>query len=475
MSDSVLDLHLHQAHQALQQGKVNTVELVEHALERAHEVRHYTNAFVQIHSFPAMARAQALKNQPVTTRLQGIPLAHKDCLAHAGQTMGVGSPLQRQPAHIDSTAISRLQEQGAIEIGTLHLSEVIAGPSGNNVFLGDCHNAWNAAYISGGSSSGSAVAVATGSVYAALGTDTGGSVRIPAALNGLFGVKPTFGRVSRYGAFPRSASSDVLGPLARSAKDCAIVLDTIAGPDPYDSDTMGIPKPDYVAGLEQAHEGSRLGVFQTGTDIDEDVQTCFEHLLSLASSKWGQLVNRHSDDWQQLYALGDVLSKVEAAQVHSASMADQPEQYSKGVFTRTEPGLLLPATRYIETQQLRPLLMQRFVQQAFAQVDVLLLPTLPICTPLIKDIDMEAQGQVHHLVPRLTRLTRPFSYLGLPVVSMPMGLDSRGMPVGVQLVGRPYAESRLLSVAHHLSLLLDWSFKPSQLMRQLKESAHASP
>ncbi len=474
MSDSILDLHLHQAHHAMLKGQCTALELTEHALERAHETRDYTNAYVQINSHAAIAKAQKLNDQPLNSLLQGIPVAHKDCLAHAGQAMGVGSLLPRQPEQTTATAISRLQEQGSIEIGTLHLSEVIAGPSGNNVFLGDCHNAWNAAYISGGSSSGSAVAVATGSVYAALGTDTGGSVRIPAALNGLFGVKPTFGRVSRYGAFPRSVSSDVLGPLARSAQDCAIILDAIAGPDPYDSDTMGIPKPAYLAGLEQAHEGSRLGIFQTGTQYDEDIHTCFEHLLKLASGKWGQLVTRQSDDWQQLYALGDVLSKVEAAQVHSASMADTPDHYSKGVFTRTEPGLLLPATRYIETQQLRPLVMQRFIQQAFAQVDVLLLPTLPICTPLIKDVNMEAQGQVHQLVPLLTRLTRPFSYLGLPVVSMPMGLDSRGMPVGVQLVGRPYAEARLLSVAHHLSRLLDWSFKPSQLMHQLKQGALAS-
>jgi aspartyl-tRNA(Asn)/glutamyl-tRNA(Gln) amidotransferase subunit A len=192
---------------------------------------------------------------------------------------------------------------------------------------------------------------------------------------------------------------------------------------------------------------------------------CFEKTVQMASRQWGGVVDRQFDDWGALYALGDMLSKVEAAQVHAATMASAPESHSKAIYTRTEPGLHLPAIRYMETLQLRPIMLQRFIDQAFADVDVLLLPTLPMPTPRIEDMDMEAGGNVHSLVPRLTCLTRPFSFLGLPALSMPMGLDARGLPMGVQLIGRPYSEARLLAIAHKLSMDVGWSFRPSELAR----------
>lgn len=459
-----LDLSLVEAAKALNDKKISALDLVQKALNRASKISPLTNAFLDIHSQHALNLAK--KVDKATQRqhlLEGIPLAHKDCFAHQNEVMSVGTTIYTQPATQTATVIDRLQKVGSIEIGRLHLSEVIAGPSGNNVQLGDCVNAWNPSYISGGSSSGSAVAVATGSVFASLGTDTGGSVRIPAAVNGLFGLKPSFGRVSRYGAFPRSVSSDSIGPLARTAQDCAVVMDIIAGADIKDTDTLGINKPNYLALLETAHIESRLGVFLPSDQIDTEVQDTFEHLLQVASKQWGPIAARQFDEWRNMYALGDTLSKIEAGQVHAARMAKNPTGYAKAIYTRTEPGLHLPAIRYIEAMQLRSVILNQFMKQAFEQVDVLLLPTLPMATPRISDMDMEAGNNVHNLVPRLTGLTRPFNFLGLPVLSMPMGLCKNGLPLGVQLIGKPYSEARLLSIAHRLSLALGWSFVPSDL------------
>lgn len=458
-----LDSSLSSILQSLQNKQITSVELVSLALERAQAITPKTNAYLEIHHETALLQAHHSDAYLGTGVLQGIPLAHKDCFAHQGQTMSVGTKIYTQPATSTATVIKRLHAAGSIEIGRLHLSEVVAGPSGNNVQLGDCLNAWNTNYISGGSSSGSAVAVATGSVFASLGTDTGGSIRIPAALNGLFGVKPSFGRVSRYGSFPRSFSSDSIGPLARTAKDCALIMQIIAGADQNDAETLGIAKPDYISALEQADRSLRLGVFVPADKIDDEVQVIFEQFIEMASRRFGLVPSRRFDEWRSMYALGDTLSKVEAAQVHASTMALHPEGYAKAIYTRTEPGLHLPAIRYIQAMQLRSVMLNRFIEQAFADVDVLLLPTLPMTTPLVADMDMEAGSNVYDLVPRLTGLTRPFNYLGLPVVSMPMGLDTKGMPLGVQLIGKPYSEARLLALAHRLSADMQWSFLPSTL------------
>ena len=458
-----LDWTLAQASQALAEGRSSAQALTEASLRRAQLVQARTNAFLKITADSAQSEARLSDEAPRRHVLQGIPMAHKDCFARAGERMTVGMRAERQPDRLTATVLARLQACAVVDIGRLHLSEAIAGPSGNNVQFGDCRNAWNLDYISGGSSSGSAVAVASGSVFAALGTDTGGSVRIPASLNGLFGLRPSFGRVSRYGAFPRSQSMDVIGPLARTAQDCALMLQVIAGPDAMDSATAGLAVPDYVGCLEGAAQGLRLGILQTDEALEANVEQGFEQFLGVASRRFGVMPERRFDDWPLLYALGDAYAKTEPAQVHAAAMSADPGSYAKAVYTRTEPGLHLPAVRYIQAEQLRPMMLRRFVEQAFCDVDVLILPTLPLAAPRIHDMNMEKGGSVHSLVPRLTCLTRPFGYLGLPVMSMPMGLDAQGLPMGVQLVGKPYAEARLLSLAHHLSLDLGWSFRPSML------------
>jgi aspartyl-tRNA(Asn)/glutamyl-tRNA(Gln) amidotransferase subunit A len=466
-AEAALDLPLAAAAALIREGALTSRALTEAAIRRARAVQPATNAFVAILADRARADAEARDAERRAGRirgpLHGIPLAHKDCLERAGEPMRVGSAVtDATPGARDATVLARLAAAGAVDLGRLHLNEMVAGPTGQNPTLGDCRNAWDTARVSGGSSSGSAVAVATGAAFGAMASDTGGSTRLPAAMNGLFGVKPTYGRVSRAGVFPRAFSLDCVGPIARTAEDCAILLDAIAGRDPADPGTLDAPVPDTAARLATAADGSRLAVLADERAQHPDIADAFATLRAAAAEAFGPVPERRFPLLGACYALGDVISKVEAATLHGTWLAERGALYSQAVFSRTEPGLHIPATRYLEALLLRARVLERFLSETMEGVDVLLCPTLPVPVPTRAEADMEAGGRVFSVVPELTRLTRPFSYLGLPVVTMPAGLDRNGMPIGVQLIGRPLGEARLLSLADRLARRIGWSFAPSR-------------
>jgi aspartyl-tRNA(Asn)/glutamyl-tRNA(Gln) amidotransferase subunit A len=298
-------------------------------------------------------------------------------------------------------------------------------------------------------------------VFGALGSDTGGSTRLPAAMNGLFGLKGTYGRVSRAGCFPRAFSLDCVGPIARTAEDCALLLGAIAGHDLRDPSTLDASVPDYAARLGTAADGSRLAVLQDEGEQHEDVAAALEALLRASADAFGAVQRRAFPALDTCYAMGDVISKVEAATLHGAWMAEHGARYSQAVHSRTEPGLHIPAPRYLEALLLRAKVLQRFLDETMRDCDVLICPTMPVLTPTRAEADMEQGERVFPVVAALTRLTRPFSYLGVPVLTMPAGLDRNGMPIGVQLIGRPLGEARLLALAHRLASLTGWSFAPS--------------
>lgn len=463
MTINPLDLDLTAVSELLAANHISAQDVTGLALERAVRINPKLNAFLDIRGQKAMLQAKAADGNPRSSPLQGIPMAYKDCCAEEGRVMTAGSRLARMADKVTATVVARLEQAGAVEVGRLHLSELMAGPSGHNVFFGDGKNAWNPDYISGGSSSGSGTAVATGCAFASLGTDTGGSIRIPAALNGLFGLRPGFGRVSRYGVLPRSISEDAIGPLTRSARDLAYMMDCIAGEDHMDGATIGMHKPNYLAALEGAHKGSKVAVFKTSNPLHEEVSSSLDNFMRTVAAQYQVTPTRKFSEWKALYYLGDMFSKVEAARVHYANKSKAPNDFSKGVFTRTEAGLVMPAIRYIETNELRPVMLKKFVEEVFVDADIVVLPTLPMLTPKIADFDMELNNNAHTLVPQLTCLTRSLSYLGLPIVNMPVGIDSNGLPMGVQLVGKPLAEARLISFAHQLSQEVNIGLKPSEL------------
>jgi aspartyl-tRNA(Asn)/glutamyl-tRNA(Gln) amidotransferase subunit A len=461
MPDTMLDWPLAELSAAIREGALGCAALTEVALARARATQPRHNAFVEILDGRARAQAATLDAELAAGHwrgpLHGIPLAHKDCLERDGFAMTVGSAvIDPVPGSTDASVLTRLEKAGAIDLGRLHLNEFVAGPTGQNPHLGDCRNAWDPARISGGSSSGSAVAVALGAVAGSLGSDTGGSIRLPASMNGLFGLKPTYGRVSRAGCFPRAFSLDCIGPLARTAEDCALILAAIAGPDPRDPSTLSVPVADYASRLPGGAAGTRLGWLDEVGECDTDIATHFASLLREASGSYGPVVARRMPQLPLCYAMGDVISKVEAATLHGHWMAERGERYSQAVYSRTEPGLHIPATRYLETLSLRGRILQEVLDDVFAGIDVLMLPTTPLAVPTREDADMEAGERVFPVVAALTRLTRPFSFLGLPVLSIPIGHDRNGMPIGAQLVGRPFAEGRLLALGARLAALMGW-------------------
>lgn len=442
----------------LQSGELSSEQLTAEAIDRATEYQPILNAFIEIWADKAMAQARALDVErsrgQVRGLLHGIPLAHKDCFDFEGHAATVGSKARPAvPADDDARVIHLLKEAGSVTVGTLNLNEMVAGPTGQNPIFGDCCNALDPSRISGGSSSGSGAAVGAGVVFASIGSDTGGSIRLPASVHGLYGLKPTYGRVSRDGCFPRAFSLDCAGPLARTAEDCAIVLRAIAGHDEEDSSSLNAAVPDYPALLDVAAEKSRVAVLGLSeTDrCDAGIETVFRDFVTRVEHIFGGVREVDFPQLSACYAMGDIISKVEAATLHSQWMRTNSQAYSQAVYSRTEPGLHVPAVRYLEATMVRGEVLREFLNGPMSGADILLCPTIPIPVPLRADADMEKKGSVFNVVTAITRLTRPFSYLGVPVLTMPIGLDANGMPVGVQLIGRPLSEARLLSFAHQMS------------------------
>jgi aspartyl-tRNA(Asn)/glutamyl-tRNA(Gln) amidotransferase subunit A len=446
---------------ALRAGELTSEALTAAALDRSRAEQPRLNAFIEIRAGESLQQARERDREGARGQwrgpVHGIPLAHKDCFEREGHAMTVGSRvLESQPARRTATVLQRLDAAGAVDVGALNMNEMVAGPTGQNPHWGDCRNSIDAQRISGGSSSGSGAAVGAGLVFGSMGSDTGGSIRLPGSMNGLFALKPTYGRVSRAGSFPRAFSLDCVGPLARTAEDCALLLQAVAGADAEDPSSVAAPVPDYVRALAGGARGSRLGVLALPIEFDPQVAHAFARLVTAASQRYGALPQVEFDSLDACYAMADIMSKVEAATLHGEWMRQHPERYSQAVYSRTEPGLHVPAVRYVESLNARAAILREFLDGPMAAADVLLCPTIAVPVPTSEEADMEAQGRVFGVVARLTPLTRPFNYLGLPVLTMPMGRDGNGMPLGAQLVGRPFGEARLLAVAQALAADIGW-------------------
>ncbi|WP_427183303.1 amidase [Bordetella bronchialis] len=437
-------------------GTVSAETLTRQALARAAQVQPTLNPFIAIWGERALEQARERDRELAQGHwrgpLHGIPLAHKDCFTRAGLPMTVGSKVfPDTPGDTDAAVLRRLETAGAVDLGPLNLSEMVSGPTGQNPHWGDCCNAHDPARVAGGSSSGSAVAVASGAVFGSLGSDTGGSIRLPASMNGIYGLKPTYGLVSRQGCFPRAWSLDCIGPLARSPLDCGLLLQAVAGHDADDSSSLDAPVPDYAATIGGGAAGTRVALLDGLDPYDDAIAAALDAYMQRAAAVFGPSGRARFDDLAACYAMGDVIAKVEGATMHGEWMRRAPQRYSQAVYSRTEPGLHIPAVRYAEALLARGKLLEAWLAGPMARADVLVCPTVPIQVPTRAEADMEGQGRVFGVVAAITRLTRAFNYLGLPVLSVPIGKDANGMPIGAQLIGRPLSEARLLAVAHALA------------------------
>jgi aspartyl-tRNA(Asn)/glutamyl-tRNA(Gln) amidotransferase subunit A len=463
MTAEVCNWSLAEAADALHEGRVSSLELTRACLARAEAVNPQLNCFLAIETDDALAAARRADEEIAHGAwrgpLHGMPLAHKDMFYRAGKVTTGGSRIRRDfIPDADSAIAKRLDAAGAIWLGRLNMSEFAANPAGHNVHYGHCRNPWDAESITGGSSSGSAAAVAARACYGSVGSDTGGSVRVPAAVCGVVGLKPTYGRVSRHGALPRSWSLDAIGPLARTVEDCALLTAAIAGRDPLDPTSADLPVPDYRAALDGRLAGVRVGVPSSFffDDLDDSVRSRLDAALEALVGLGAERVDLAVPEQERLFTISDAVVKAEAATMHGRWIRERPEDYSLFVRSRIEAGFHVPATRYLEALALRGRILADFVGRVFDKADVLFTPVLPLQVPKLAETEVGTPAEVQRVIVRLTRCTRNTNFLGLPALSVPCGFTAIGMPTGFQLIARPFAEAMLFRVGHAYQGATDW-------------------
>jgi len=345
-----------------------------------------------------------------------------------------------------------------VTLGKLNMTELALGPFGDNAHHGDVQNPWCPGHVAGGSSSGSAAAVAAGFALGALGSDTGGSIRLPAACCGVVGLKPTYGRVSRAGVMPLSWSLDHVGPLTRTVADAALLLGIIAGHDPRDATSSRRGVPYYERLLDTRVEGLRVGLpanyFFDGLDaaVDVAVRAAARILEGLGA----EIVSVRVPDPRPVVDVSNVIARAESAAVHARIARERPHELQPAVRARLEVGFHLTAHDYLQALRLRTRYARAFVAEVFAEVDALLAPVIPEPAPALDAVKAGTVDEVVMRMGRFSRLTRPFNGLGLPALSVPCGFSADGRPLALQVVGRPFDEATVLRLGHAYERATDW-------------------
>src|SRR6202165_3478435 len=423
--------------QAIADRRVSSREATKSCLERIARWQPHLNAFMAIEADAALAAGDA-----------GVPLAHKDMYYDAGKVVTCGSRIRRDfVATSTSTALQRLKDAGTIRLGSLQMSEFAYGPTGHNSHYGPVHNPWALDRITGGSSSGSGAAVAARLTFAALGSDTGGSIRMPAHFCGVTGLKTTYGRISRAGAMPLSQSLDTVGPLARAAEDCSLLWGLMAGADPEDPTAIAGPVPDYTAAVREPIKGLTFGVpaaFYVD-DLDPEVARILDEAVAVFKREGADIVQVELPDQRQLTAACQLVLAVEATAFHKRWMIERPQDYGPQVLMRLQNGLAIPGVTYLEAVRWRGPALAAYLA-AVAGVDAVIAPVAPVAAPTIAESDVGTSPDAEAVIQRLTRFTRPINYIGLPSLSIPAGFTRSGLPAGMQLIGRSFDEAMLLRI-----------------------------
>ena len=439
-----------EAARALRDGRVTSAELTRSALDSIGRLNPSLNAFLTV--LPERAAAGAAKADRELAAgsdrglLHGIPIAIKDLFAMRGVRVTAGSMIQDEAPTADAAVVEKLEGAGAVILGTLNLHELAYGVTSENPHFGAVCNPWNRSHSAGGSSGGSGAAVAAGLVFAALGTDTGGSIRIPAAFCGTVGLKPTYGLVSRFGTRPLGFSLDHVGPLARTVRDAAALLNAISGYDFRDPASVHSAA-NYVPEAGCSIRDTRLGVPEAYffDRLEDEVEQAVRGSIARAASLGASLIPVALPDMTAVNVLGQVLLLSEAAAVYEKHLENR-ECFGADVLALLDQGRLLPATDYINAQRLRRKAQIEF-RKIWSEVDCLITPTAPIAAPQLGQKTAAFGGEDQEVRAAATRFTRCFNVLGLPAISMPCGLTRAGLPIGLQIVGPPFGDGLVLATA----------------------------
>jgi aspartyl-tRNA(Asn)/glutamyl-tRNA(Gln) amidotransferase subunit A len=446
--------------EAIRAKQLSPLEAVRHYLVRIERLDPTIRAFITVDGEGALARARALEAERPRGLLHGVPLAYKDLCAVRGLPTSCGT---LTPDYFlserECMAVTRLSRAGAVTLGKLNMSELAMGPFGDNAHHGDAQNPWRPGHITGGSSSGSGGAVAARLCAGALGSDTGGSIRLPAAACGIVGLKPTYGRVSRAGAMPLSWSYDHLGPMTLTVRDCALLLGIIAGHDPADATSSRRRVPDYLAALDGPVRGIRVGVPENyyfdglHAEVDASVRAAVASLRELGAHVE---TLRVPDPEPMVAACNNVMVRAESAAIHSRILKERPGEVQPAVLARLAPGLQVSAYDYIQASRLRARFTREFIAEVFSRVDVLVAPTIPEPAPSLAEAKSGTVDEIVARMGRFSRLTRTISTLGLPALSVPCGFSTDDRPIGIQLIGRPFDEVSILRLAHAYEQAAGW-------------------
>lgn len=450
MSGDLTSLGLAEAAAAIARGRISAQALTEACLARIAEWQPRTNAFLKLEDARALKAAKAVdrarKRGVKPGPLAGVPLAHKDMYYRAGEESSCGSAIRRHwKATETSTALQRLDAAGALDLGRLNMAEFAFGPTGHNYHYGHARNPWHTERITGGSSSGSAAAVAARMVFGALGSDTGGSIRQPAHYCGLVGMKPTWGRISRAACMPLSYSLDTVGPLTRRVEDSALLLEILAGADPRDPTASSLPVGGYLkAARSGAVRGLKLAVPRRffWDRLNKPSAELLERTLDVFARLGVKLVEMTPPDMDDITAAANVMLSSEAAALHGNWLRTRPHLYSDQVRARLENGLALSAVDYVDALRWRSEAVAAFLR-AMNGADAVFAPVGDRPAPTIAETDVAGKPEAGKVIATLTRLTRPVNYLALPAMTVPAGFVRGGLPVGFQLIGRPFDEATL--------------------------------
>lgn len=444
----------------LRAGELSPREAVQSYLDRIEAINPTVNAYIHVAGDEALAAADAAARVPAAERgpLWGVPLGVKDVVDVGGMNTTAASEILRHNlAAQDSTAVARLRAAGAIILGKVNTHEFALGAWTTSPHFGPARNPWDNDRICGGSSGGSGCAMAADLAAGTLGTDTAGSIRIPACFGGVTGIRPSTGRVSNAGSVPVSATFDTIGPIARSAEDCALLLRTIAGADERDPSTFDLPVPDYVAGLAGGVKGLRIGLvaqrFESGIDpaVAATVREAVAELEAL-----GATVEAVRPRFTETAGVVHQLVMLpEAAQNHQRWLRECPELYGADVRARLLAGVFLPAPAYATGQKARRVAFDE-ARELFQRYDLLVQPQMPVVPPRIGQVEVDL-GPGEQLAYRLALLpfNSPWSLIGLPALSVPAGFVG-GLPVGMLIAGPRFGESVVLRAGHAFQQATDW-------------------
>lgn len=448
----------------LRRRELSSVELTRATLERAEALNPRLNCFITLLGEGALEAAEAadreLADGQVRGPLHGLPFSVKDLYATRGVRTTAGSHvLADHVPDFDATTVARLKAAGAILIGKCNTSEFAAGPTNDNVHYGPARNPWDTTRIPGGSSGGSGAAVAAGLGAFSLGSDTGGSVRIPAAACGVVGLKPTYGRVSKFGVTALSWSLDTCGPLARTVEDAALVLDVIAGHDPLDGTTSARPPEHYAAALasDGAAGGLRVGVprehywDRLDPEVEAATRVAIEKLAELGAS-----IEDVSVPWvDHAFHPANLISWAEASAYHATWQERWATEYGEEIQQRVLIGRAISATDYLLAQQARRAIVER-ARALYERIDVLATPTSPVTAPPIGDETVQVGREREPVRSAMGRLCRLASFSGFPAVAVPSGFTPAGLPVSLHLMAAPFRETTALKLAHAYERATDW-------------------